>query len=147
MPQYFLPNVLWRRIYRKQWSDAEESLRENADRASRIGFVDGVTKGNQGYYNGNKYHDGEYPLSTALRMVAPESLILALLKANASAASVKDENGLLPIHLAANGEYSDDVIATLFPGANDDDDSFPHFSTELEAKLMAIVAANGSKNL
>ena len=87
MPTY-LPNDLWRHICNKQWSDAKKSLSGDADQASSIGFVDGVTKGNQGYlYNGNRYYyDAEYPLSTALRMEAPDSLILALLKADASAA-------------------------------------------------------------
>ena len=63
MPQY-LPNNLWRYICYKQWSAAEELLCRDAGQASRTGFVDGITKGNQRY---NYYDDdGEYPLSTAL---------------------------------------------------------------------------------
>ena len=89
MPQYS-PNKLWGHINQKQWSDAEISLRRDADQANSIGFVNGVTKGNQQYVN--YYHDGEYPLSTALRMKAPDSLVLALLMAYASVASVKDKD-------------------------------------------------------
>jgi len=145
MSRHYLPNNLWCCIYSKHWSSAEELLRENAGQANSIGFVDGITKGNQRYMRNYYHDDGEYPLSTALQMEAPESLILALQNAYPSAASVKDKDGLLPIHLVINGEYSDEVIVALFPGS--DDDSFPHFSAELEAKLMSVVAANGSKKL
>jgi len=135
-----LPNDLWYRIYSKQWSSAEESLRRDAGQASSIGFVNGVTKANQRYlYNGRNYNDGECPLSTALRMKAPESLILALLKAKASAASVKDKGGLLPIHLAFSGGYSDELLVVFFLGS--DDNSFPNFSAELEARLMSLISA------
>ena len=103
-----LPSDLWRHINSKQWRDAEESLSKYAGRASIIELVDDIAKGNQRYkYKNGSYYDGcEYPLSTALRIKAPESLILALLKAHASATSVKDEDGLLPINLAFCGGYS-----------------------------------------
>ena len=42
-----LPNDLWVHIDNKQWSDAKESLNGNADQASSVGWVDGVTKGNK----------------------------------------------------------------------------------------------------
>ena len=64
--------------------------------------------------------------------------------AYASVASVKDKDGLLPIHLAANGRYSEEVIVSPFPEA--DDDSFPYFSAaELEVELMYLVSANKNK--
>ena len=84
-------------------------------------------------------------------MEAPEPLILDLLKANASAASVKDKNGLLPIHLAFCGGYWDEKNCSIV-GLGEvihlfDDDSFPHFSAELEDKLVSVVAAKENKHL
>ena len=115
---HYLPNKLWGNIYYKQWSDAEKKLRGNTSWASSVGFVDGVTRGTQRFiYNGRTYYDGEYPLSTALRMKAPDSLIFALLKVYENASSVKDEDGLFPVDLAVNGEYSGEVIFALFPAA------------------------------
>ena len=70
---------------------------------------------------------------------------MALLKVNASAASVKDKDGLLPIHLVFSGGYLGEVIVAFFFGA--EDDSFPHFLAELEDNLMSVVTAIGSKNL
>ena len=78
-------------------------------------------------------------------MNAPDSLILALLKAYENAASVTDEDGLFPVALAGNGEYSGEVLSVLFPAS--DDDSFPAFSAELHARLTTLVTAEGSKNL
>ena len=147
MPQY-LPTNLWIYISDKQWSDAEEVLSEDTSWARSVGFVDGVTRGNQRYrfnYKSSYFHDGEYPLSTALRMNAPDSLILALLKAYENAASVTDEDGLFPVALAGNGEYSGEVLCALFPAA--DDDSFPAFLAELHARLMTLVTAEGNKRL
>mmetsp|Transcript_28122 Transcript_28122/g.41405 ORF Transcript_28122/g.41405 Transcript_28122/m.41405 type:complete len:207 (-) Transcript_28122:125-745(-) len=148
-----LPNDLWYRIYSKQWSSAEESLRRDAGQASSIGFVNGVTKANQRYlYNGRNYNDGECPLSTALRMKAPESLILALLKANASAMSAEDKDGLLLIHLAINGGYLGELICSLIKQLGElsllhDDDFFPHFSADLEAKLISFFSTKGNKQI
>ena len=60
-----------------------------------VGLVDGVTRGTQRFNDGyDSCSDGEYPLSTALRMKAPGSLILAMLKAYGNAASVEDNDGL-----------------------------------------------------
>ena len=140
---WHLPANLWGNIGNKQWSDAENELHGNTSWASSVGCVDGITRGNQRYY-GTSY-DGEYPLSTALRMNAPDSLILALLKAYENAASVTDEDGLFPVALAGNGEYSGEVLCALFPAA--DDDSFPAFSAELHARLMTLVTAEGNKRL
>ena len=47
-------------------------------------------------------------------MNAPGSLILPLLNAYEDAASVKDKDGLLPVDLAVNGEYSGEVILRSF---------------------------------
>ncbi len=95
MPRY-LPNDLWIYINAKQWIDAEGALPGNTSWASSVGFVGGVTRGTQSYCNDYKstYYDGEYPLSTALRMKAPDSLILALLKVYEDASSVKNEDGI-----------------------------------------------------
>ena len=91
---HYLPNKLWGNIYYKQWSRAENVLRGNASWASSVGFVAGVTRGTQRFINNGTYYDGEYPLSTALRMKAPDSLILALLKVYEDASSVKNEDGI-----------------------------------------------------
>ena len=115
---WHLPANLWGNIGNKQWSDAEEKLRGNTSWASSVGCVDGVTRGNQRYCA--TYYDSEYPLSTALRMNAPDSLIFALLKAYEDAASEKDEVGLFPVALGGNGEYSGEVLCALFPAADDD---------------------------
>ena len=113
-----LPNDLWIYICRKHWSNAEGALSGKTSWASSVGCVDGVTRGNQRYCA--TYYDSEYPLSTALRMNAPDSLIFALLKAYEDAASEKDEVGLFPVALGGNGEYSGEVLCALFPAADDD---------------------------
>ena len=142
-----IPNNLLSYISNKQWSNSEKELRGNTSLASSVRFVDGVTRGTQHYgcIIGSNYNGGEHPLSTALRMNAPGSLILALLKAYGNAASEKDEDGLFPVDLAVNSEYSDKVLCALFRASNDD--SFPAFSAELHARLMTLVTAEGSKNL
>ena len=54
-------------------------------------------------------------------MKAPDSLILAMPKVYGNAASVKDNDGLLPVDLHVNGEYSDlhlTIMLSLFSWQN-----------------------------
>ena len=72
-------------------------------------------------------------------------MILDLLKANASAAKVKDKADFLPIPLAVTAEYSSEFIIALFLGTNDA--SFPHYEANLHNKLMSLDTAKGNKKL
>ena len=87
----------------KDWWRAENALRSDKGLANTIRRVSGISRGTHTWtddYSGQTGNDGEYPLSTALRMEAPNSLILALLDAHEDTVSVKDNSGLLPLHLA-----------------------------------------------
>ena len=114
-------NYLWRDIFYKDWSYAEEELRSDKDLANSIGCISGISQGTltwtDGY--GQTYNTGEYPLSTVLRMEAPDSLILALLDAHENAASIKDMNGLLLLHLAIQENYTSDVIKAIIAKYSD----------------------------
>ena len=88
----------------------------NASWASSFWFVDGITRGNHRYYFTNSRYDGEYPLSTALRIKAPDSLILDLLKANASAAKVKDKADFLPIPWPSRPDTRVNLLSHSFSG-------------------------------
>ena len=119
-----LPNNLWHCISGEQWMHAEDVMRSEKGQANSIGRVFGINRGTHRWtddFYGQTGNDGEYPLSTVLRMKAPDSLILAMPKVYGNAASVKDNDGLLPVDLHVNGEYSDlhlTIMLSLFSWQN-----------------------------
>jgi len=107
------------------WSAAEKALHTNKNQAKELGYIDGVTKGTQtyerAYYNRVKnFANGEFPLMAALRLKAPESLVLALIGSSVKNAFVeKDTDNLLPFHLALinSNAYSIEVLCALYAPA------------------------------
>lgn len=127
--QDYLPNELWKCIARTQWIEAEFYLSSDPNQARTNGYIHGRSRGTQVIHDAvcNStsvviVDSGEYPLSTSIRMYAPESLVLALLDDNEEAARISDVYGLTPLYLALLHGYSKKVLHALNDASKDSED-------------------------